>query len=85
MQTVEPGDRVTLLAVFNDPKPLMVGESGTVVGVEGFGLGDGHWKVLDVCWDSCPAKSYCLVSPPDIVLVENRKENHGDIPGRLDP
>ena len=77
MQTVQAGDRVKLMAVFNDPDPLMIGEEGTVMAVDGYGLGDSHWKVLDVCWDSCPAKSYTLVSPPDIVLVENRKENHG--------
>ena len=69
MREPKPGDRVELIAVFNDPDPFRVGEQGTVVGVEGYGLGRGHWKVIDVWWDHCPASSYCLVSPPDIVLV----------------
>jgi len=74
MQEARAGDRVRLVAVFYDPDPIMIGEEGTIVNVAGYGLGESHWKVLDVCWDKFPQKSYTLVSPPDIVLVTTNEK-----------
>ena len=65
VQTIipRPGDRIRLLAMRNDPDPILVGQLGTVVDIRRYDDAKGVWHQIDVAWDS--GRTLMLVSPPD--------------------
>ena len=62
-----PGDRIRLLAMYDDPNPILAGQLGTVVSVARHGSGQAEWLQLDVAWDN--GRTLMLVSPPDVFEV----------------
>ncbi|MCA9135588.1 MAG: DUF4314 domain-containing protein [Planctomycetales bacterium] len=58
--TLKTGDRIRLLSM-NDPDPIPVGTTGTVVGVHP----QSDWTQVDVDWDN--GRSLMLSIPPDTV------------------
>lgn len=60
---LHPGDRIRLIAMPNDPAPILVGQIGTVIRVVRHGGGKGTWHQIDVAWDN--GRTLMLVSPPD--------------------
>ena len=62
-RTPRQGDRIRLLAMFDDPDPIQVGQLGTVVSVSRHGGGKDDWHQVDVAWDN--GRALMLVSPPD--------------------
>ena len=56
------GDRIRLLAMQHDPRPIETGATGTVVGAYPHG-GSRPWHQIDVAWDN--GRKLMLVSPPD--------------------
>ena len=65
MNTTPPanGDRIRLIAMGDDPEPLQIGQTGTVVDVSRHGAGKSAWFQIDVAWDN--GRTLMLVSPPD--------------------
>jgi len=59
MLTPQPGDRIRLLAMLDDPDPITPGTTGTVVSVRT----QGTWAQVDVKWDN--GQTLMLVVPPD--------------------
>lgn len=64
--TLEPGDRVELLSMPDDPHPVPVGTTGTVERVAHFDWPHPYDQV-SVRWDN--GRSLALVIPPDRVRV----------------
>ncbi len=62
-QVPKRGDRIRLLAMQDDPDPIQVGQTGTVVSVARHGGGQDAWFQIDVSWDN--GRTLMLVSPPD--------------------
>jgi hypothetical protein len=62
-QIPKRGDRIRLLAMQDDPDPIQVGQTGTVVSVSRHGGGKDAWFQIDVSWDN--GRTLMLVSPPD--------------------
>jgi hypothetical protein len=62
-----PGDRIRLLAMHDDPDPIPVGQTGTVVGIKRHGSGQDEWFQIDVSWDN--GRTLMLVSPPDVFEI----------------
>lgn len=63
IQIPKRGDRIRLLAMQDDPDPIQVGQTGTVVSVARHGGGKDAWFQIDVSWDN--GRTLMLVSPPD--------------------
>jgi hypothetical protein len=63
MHTPQPGDRIRLLAMPDDPDPIPPGTTGTVTAVRQ----NGTWAQVDVNWDN--GRTLMLVVPPDQVEV----------------
>jgi len=59
MITPKSGDRIRLLAMPDDPDPILPGTTGTVVAVRQ----QGTWAQVDVKWDN--GRTLMLVVPPD--------------------
>ena len=59
----QPGQRIRLLAMTDDPDPIPVGAEGTVLGVSLVGHGSDAWHQIDVAWDN--GRTLMLVAPPD--------------------
>jgi len=59
MNTPQPGDRIRLLAMTDDPDPIPLGTTGTVISVRQL----GSWSQVDVKWDN--GRTLMLVVPPD--------------------
>jgi hypothetical protein len=62
----EPGDRVRLVAMQDDPDPIQVGQTGTVVRVHRVD-DDPVWHQIDIAWDN--GRTLMLVSPPDLFEI----------------
>jgi len=62
-QIPKRGDRIRMLAMQDDPDPIQVGQTGTVVSVSRHGGGNDAWFQIDVSWDN--GRMLMLVSPPD--------------------
>ena len=58
-----PGDRIRLVSMRDDPHPIEAGQIGTVTGVSRHGAGADAWHQIDVAWDN--GRKLMLVSPPD--------------------
>jgi len=70
MNTPQPGDRIRLLAMTDDPDPIPLGTTGTVISVRQL----GSWSQVDVKWDN--GRTLMLVVPPDqfeVISGEARK------------
>lgn len=52
MHTPQPGDRIRLVAMPDDPDPIPPGNTGTVKVVRKCGSGGSAWFQVDVDWDS---------------------------------
>jgi hypothetical protein len=63
MPTPQPGDRIRLVAMSDDPNPIVPGTTGTVRSVRHCGSGRDAWFQVDVDWDS--GRKLMLVVPPD--------------------
>ncbi len=59
----QPGDRIRLIAMPDDPDPIEAGQTGTVVSVRRHDDTQGTWHQIDVAWDN--GRTLMLVSPPD--------------------
>lgn len=59
MLTPQPGDRIRLLAMPEDPDPIPPGTTGTVTAVRRHGT----WAQVDVAWEN--GRTLMLVVPPD--------------------
>ena len=57
------GDRIRLIAMGDDPDPVQIGQTGTVVDVSRHGGGNDAWCQIEVDWDN--GRTLMLVSPPD--------------------
>ncbi|MFN0054694.1 MAG: DUF4314 domain-containing protein [Planctomycetales bacterium] len=66
-QIPKRGDRIRLVAMHNDPDPIQVGQTGTVVSVMRHGGGKDAWSQIDVSWDN--GQRLMLVSPPDLFEI----------------
>ncbi|TWT65481.1 DUF4314 domain-containing protein [Crateriforma conspicua] len=66
---IKHGDRIRLVSMTDDPKPIAAGTTGTVVNIY---LHD-DWTQVDVDWDN--GRSLMLSIRPDVVeRVERPKE-----------
>lgn len=59
---IEPGDRIRLLEMPDDPQPIPVGTEGTVVDVSYCKIAGGYTQI-SVRWDN--GRGLQLVVPPD--------------------
>ena len=59
MTTPQPGDRIRLVAMSDDPDPIPPGTTGTVTAVRQHGT----WSQVDVAWDN--GRRLMLSVPPD--------------------
>jgi hypothetical protein len=59
MLASQPGDRIRLIAMSDDPDPIPPGTAGTVTVVRQHGT----WAQVDVAWDN--GRTLMLVVPPD--------------------
>jgi hypothetical protein len=62
---MNPGDRIRVIAMPEDPNPIPAGEMGTVQGSADFD--DCSWRQVYVKWDSGRTLMLCI--PPDVVEV----------------
>ncbi len=66
-----PRNRIRLVAMPDDPHPIEVGATGTVVEIRRYG-GKEPWPQFDVDWDN--GRQLMLVSPPDrFEIVANER------------
>lgn len=61
----EPGDRVRLVRMDDDPDPVPVGTEGTVTDVDVVDLGDGCYAQVSVDWDN--GRTLSVATPPDLL------------------
>ncbi len=59
MTTPQPGDRIRLVAMPDDPEPIPLGSTGTVTAVRQHCT----WSQADVAWDN--GRTLMLSAPPD--------------------
>jgi hypothetical protein len=59
MTTLQPGDRIRLVAMTYDPDPVPAGTTGTVTAIRQHGT----WSQVDVVWNN--GRNLMLVVPPD--------------------
>jgi hypothetical protein len=52
MTTPQPGDRIRLVAMPDDPDPIPAGSTGIVTAVRKCGSGGSAWIQVDVDWDN---------------------------------
>jgi hypothetical protein len=69
MHTPQPGDRIRLIAMLDDPHPVPPGTTGTVTAVRL----QRTWSQVDVKWDN--GRTLMLVVPPDQFEVLARDVN----------
>lgn len=62
----DPGDRIRLVEMKDDPFPIEVGQIGTVVRVREIS-GGSVWYQIDVAWDN--GRTLMLASPPDLFEI----------------
>jgi hypothetical protein len=59
MTTPNPGDRIRMIAMPEDPDPIPPGTTGTITAVRSYGT----WSQVDVDWDN--GRKLMLAVPPD--------------------
>ena len=63
MTAPQPGDRIRLIAMPNDPDPIPPGSTGTVRSARQCGSGQDAWFQVDVAWDN--GRKLMFSVPPD--------------------
>ena len=63
MTSPQPGYRIKLIAMPNDPHPISPGTTGTVRAVRKCASGQGAWSQVDMDWDN--GRKLMLSVPPD--------------------
>ena len=63
----QPGDRIRLLAMPDDPDLIPTSEVGTVIEVMRHGDGKDAWHQVDVEWDH--GRTLMLTLPPDRIEI----------------
>ena len=63
MTSPQPGDRIRLVAMPDDPYPVPPGATGTITSVKQHGVGRDAWLQVEVEWDS--GRKLMLTIPPD--------------------
>ena len=63
MTSPQPGDRIRLIAMPDDPDPVPPGATGTITSVAKHGTGRDTWLQVEVGWDS--GRKLMLTIPPD--------------------
>jgi hypothetical protein len=63
MTSPQPGDRIRLVAMPDDPDPVPPGATGTITYVEQHGTGRDAWLQVEVDWDN--GRKLMLTVPPD--------------------
>ena len=63
MHAPQPGVRIRLIAMLDDPDPVPPGTTGTVTTVHPHGCGRGQWLQVEVDWDN--GRTLMLSVPPD--------------------
>ena len=63
MTSPQPGDRIRLVAMPDDPHPVPSGATGTVTSVKQQGTGRDAWLQVEVDWDN--GRKLMLTIPPD--------------------
>jgi len=63
MRSPNPGDRIVLVVMPDDPNPVTPGTKGTVNFVRRCGTSWGAWLQVDVDWDN--GRKLMLAVPPD--------------------
>ncbi len=63
MRLPEPGNRIQLVAMPDDPHPVTLGTRGTVRDVLRVTAGDGEFTQIEVAWDD--GRRLMLSVPPD--------------------
>ena len=63
MTSPQPGDRIRLVAMPDDPDPVPPGATGTITHVEQHGTGRDAWLQVEVDWDN--GRKLTLTVPPD--------------------
>ena len=63
MITPNPGDRIRLLAMPDDPDPIPPGTTGTVTSVHPVHSAGRVWHQVSIAWDN--GRSLMLAVPPD--------------------
>jgi len=63
MTSPQPGDRIRLVAMPDDPDPVPPGTTGTVTSVHPHGTGKNAWVQVEVAWDN--GRKLMLAIPPD--------------------
>ena len=67
-QTLRIGDRIRLIEMVDDPDPIPVGATGTVIGISHHDDDDDElWHQIDVKWDQ--GRTLMLTLPPDRIEV----------------
>lgn len=67
-QALRIGDRIRLIEMADDPDPIPVGSTGTVMGISHHDDSDDElWHQIDVKWDS--GRTLMLTLPPDRIEV----------------
>jgi hypothetical protein len=61
------GDRIRLISMRDDPRPIEPGATGTIVGIKRHTRSGRFWAQIDVSWDN--GRRLMLVSPPDEFVV----------------
>ena len=64
----QPGDRVRLVAMPDDPSPIPAGTTGTVTGTTDVSFGGPYCLQVQVDWDN--GRRLRAVCPPDILAKE---------------
>jgi len=68
MQPIRPGDRIRLIAMPDDPDPILAGSEGVVVEVT-----DGPLGQITVRWDNS-SRSLALIPGVDVFEIIGREE-----------
>lgn len=63
MRKPQPGDRIRLLAMPDDPDPVLPGTTGMVTAMHPHGADRGQWLQVEVDWDN--GRKLMLTVPPD--------------------
>jgi hypothetical protein len=63
----QPGQRIRLIAMMDDPNPLSPESMGTVVAVARHAIGQDKWFQVEVQWDN--GRKLMLSLPPDQIEI----------------
>ena len=64
---LKQGDRIELIRMEEDPDPVPVGTTGTVVSVNPVNLGGDSFDQIDVRWDN--GRRLMVCTPPDAIRL----------------